>query len=494
MKKLITLYSLVFVAVNYSAQTLPTTENYVYSKTCLDADCVKKAETVQYFDGLGRAKQVVNVKASPQGKDIVTHVEYDGFGRQTKDFLPVPQAGTNNGAIYASPLANASATYGSEKIYSEKILESSPLDRIQQQIQVGTDWATHPVAFGYDTNTASEVKKYTSTTTWSNGATNSVLTTTGNYGANQLYKNTVTDEDGNVSIEFKNGEGQTLLLRKVLNPTQNADTYYVFNEYNQLAFVVPPLAAAKATLTLADIDNLCYQYRYDGRNRLVEKKLPGKGWEYMVYDKADRIAATKDVQNLWIFTKYDQFNRVVYTGLADLGNSRSAVQTALNNAAINNETRGGSFSNSNMQVEYTNAAYPTSISKLLSINYYDTYPTLPSSVSYPSYIINSSQTTLGQDAQSSTISTKSLPTASYVNNIEDDNWTKNYTWYDTKGRPIGSHSINHLGGFTETKSELDFAGVIKKSITTHSRVSTNAEVTIEENFTYDAQNRLTNTK
>ena len=53
------------------------------------------------------------------------------------------------------------------------------------------------------------------------------------------------------------------------------DTYYVYNEYNQLAFVIPPLAIHKgvdATL----LNELAYQYRYDGQNRLVEKKLPGK--------------------------------------------------------------------------------------------------------------------------------------------------------------------------------------------------------------------------
>ncbi|WP_164975895.1 DUF6443 domain-containing protein, partial [Chryseobacterium sp. CH25] len=68
---------------------------------------------------------VVNVKASPQGKDVVTHIEYDPFGRQVKDYLPVPQSGTLNGAIVPNPLGNAINTpYGSEKIYSEKILEN----------------------------------------------------------------------------------------------------------------------------------------------------------------------------------------------------------------------------------------------------------------------------------------------------------------------------------------------------------------------------------
>ncbi|WP_185147098.1 DUF6443 domain-containing protein, partial [Chryseobacterium sp. CH25] len=75
-----------------NAQLTPT-ENYIQSKSYLDyngSTASKTSETVQYFDGLGRPKQVVNVKASPQGKDVVTHIEYDPFGRQVKDYLPVP--------------------------------------------------------------------------------------------------------------------------------------------------------------------------------------------------------------------------------------------------------------------------------------------------------------------------------------------------------------------------------------------------------------------
>ncbi|REC70577.1 RHS repeat-associated core domain-containing protein, partial [Chryseobacterium elymi] len=92
----------------------------------------------------------------------------------------------------------------------------------------------------------------------------------------------------------------------------------------------------------------------------------------------------------------------------------------------------------------------------------------------------------------STVSTKGLPTASYIKNTEasDYGWTKNYTYYDTKGRAIGSHSINHLGGYTKTESKLDFAGVPQTVITRHKRLNTDTERVITENFTYDHQNRL----
>ena len=55
--------------------TISSNENYIQSKTYLDyngTSPTKSSETVQYFDGLGRAKQIVNVTVSPLGRDVVT--------------------------------------------------------------------------------------------------------------------------------------------------------------------------------------------------------------------------------------------------------------------------------------------------------------------------------------------------------------------------------------------------------------------------------------
>lgn len=505
MKKHIIPIGFLCIAVNSFAQTVPSSEeNYVYTKTYLSkpGDPIQKPvmEIIQYFDGLGRPKQILNVKASPSGNDVVTKIEYDPFGRQTKDYLPVSQQGSSNGAIYGNPLENVTSTpYGTEKIYSERVLEASPLDRIQQQVQVGNAWSNKPVAFGYETNTATEVKKFVTTTTWPNNATSSVLTQSGNYGAAQLYKNTVTDEDLNTTTEFKNGEGQTILVRKN-DGTKDSDTYYVYNEYNQLAFVISPEAAVKTSLTQTDLDELCYQYRYDGRNRLVEKKIPGKGlnpntgvwnWELMVYDNQDRLVMTQDANLLasgqWLFTKYDKFGRVAYTGITTDSSSRNSLQTTFNGKGSNNVERTiTNFAQPGLLVYYDNDEkknFPNTITKLLSVNYFDTYPTGTPAI--PSTIL-----TQAVMPQTGSLSTKSLPTASYVSNVETNVWTKNYIWYDTKGRTIGTHSINHLGGYTKTESLLDFAGVPQKMNTYHKRRNADTELVIQEEFGYDNQNRL----
>ena len=481
-----------FVVGFSHAQTLnlSTNENYVYSKTYLTDPTLsnpKTLETVQYLDGLGRAKQIVNIKASPLQRDVVSHFVYDQYGRQALDYLPVPQGGTANGAILTNPLGNATQNdiYGSEIIFSKKEFENSPLDRVLEQKQVGQAWSDKPVKFYYDANTDGDVKKYTATFNYSNFESSIILSTSG-YGANQLYKNTVTDEDGNKTIEFKNGQGQTILVRKVLTPTENADTYYVYNDFNQLAFVIPPLASI-ATLNETTLNNLCYQYKYDSRNRLVEKKLPGKGWEYMVYDKADRLIMTQDAnlrqQGKWLITKYDQFGRVAYTGII-AGDTRVNMQSQAGPLIIAESRSNTGFTKNGMQIYYSNGLF-VDIETVLSINYYDTYP--PNTPSFTPTVINLSLLT---DDLSLSINTKSLPLASYVKNIEDDNWTKNYTWYDQKGRAIGSHCINHLGGYTKTESELDFSGAPKMVITRHKRLDSDTEKVITENFTYDHQNRL----
>ncbi|KAA2222935.1 DUF6443 domain-containing protein [Chryseobacterium sediminis] len=488
MKKLIIPIGILIIGT--AQAQLTNTENYVYSKTYLSDPTlpnIKSTETVQYFDGLGRAKQIVNVKASPLGKDVVIPIKYDQFGRQVQDYLPVPQGGTLNGGIITDPLANVSSTpYGSEKIYSEKIIENSPLDRVLAQKQVGTAWDNKPVQFEYDANADGEVKRYTATFDYNNFTSQLILS--GSYGTGQLYKNTVTDEDGNVTIEFKNGQGQVILVRKVISATESANTYYVFNDYDQLAFVIPPKASLEADPNTV-LNDLCYQYKYDGRNRLIEKKLPGKGWEYMIYNNADQLVMSQDAllrtKGQWLVTKYDQFGRVVFTAITNNNSTRQSLQTTITGAAYTFEIRSaGSFTVSGMPIYYTNRALPGSLAQVLSVNYYDTYPAGSSAVT------NVFAQPLLTDNPANEQTTKGLLTASYIKNIEDDKWTRNFIWYDTKGRNIGSRSNNHLGGYTVVNNKLDFAGVILQTNTYHKRLAADPEKAIVEKFTYDPQNRL----
>jgi hypothetical protein len=81
-------------------------------------------------------------------------------------------------------------------------------------------------------------------------------------------------------------------------------------------------------------------------------------------------------------------------------------------------------------VYYTNA-FLSGFTTLLTVNYYDTYPRdtreFPPAKIVDQFVINSDKD------QNGGVSTQGLATASYVKNIEDDNWTKTYFYYNTKG-------------------------------------------------------------
>jgi len=488
----------------FSYGQLSPTENYIYSKTYLSDPTLpnsRTSETVEYIDGLGRTKQIVNVKATPHGMDVVNHIEYDQAGRQAKNYLPIPQTGTQNGGFYGSPLSTVTQTpYGSEKIFSEQNFENSPLNRVKQQFNVGNEWSSKPVNFTYDTNIANEVRKITTLSLFNDlgEEISSHLVKGSFYGVGTLYKFITSDEDNQQTITFVDKYGKTILVRKVLNSTTNADTYYIYNTQKQLIFVIPPEASkeiallpGKPQLTAIPeelINKYFYQYKYDEKNRLIEKKIPGKGWEFMVYDKADRLIMTQDAnlfqQSKWLITKYDQFGRVIYTGII-AGGTRESMQNQAGNSVITEARNSSGFTRNGMQIYYSNG-YFLDIETVLSVNYYDTYPV--GSPAIPTQILG--QNILHENAQLYSISTKTLPVASYVKNIEDDNWTKSYSWYDTKGRPVASHSVNHLGGYTKTESELDFSGTPLRVITKHKRLDSDTEKVITETFSYDNQNRL----
>ncbi len=510
-------------SLNIGSTNTSLAENFIYTRSYLvpvntSNSYAPQIQSISYFDGLGRPKQNIAIKSTPGKNDVVTKIEYDAFGRSEKDFLPMPQQGSSNSSYYGSVSESVGASlYGAGPYYSKKDIENSPLDRINATTAPG-EWSTNgkKIHFDYQTNGLNEVLNFiTNTPTPSTGqlirSTLSLIPSF-YYLPGTLYKNQVTDEDDNISYEYKNGRGQVILVRKMLTSSNPVDTYYIYNEYDQLAFVLPPLASDAVKNNLSGIDlssdgntlaELSYQYRYDARGRLAEKKLPGKGlnpetgewnWDLMVYDNQDRLVMTQDANlkklNQWLFTKYDQFGRVAYTGITSESRSRSDIQITLNDKGSNNVTRtSSSFAQPGLLVYYDNDAtknYPNTITKLLSVNYYDTYPADKPNLT----TLNFTQSFITDTAQSSSISTKSLPVASYLNNIEMNSWTKTFSYYDDKGRGLANYSKNYLGGYTKTETFLDFIGTPQKTIKKHKRKSLDAEVQITERFTYDHQNRI----
>ncbi|WP_404985317.1 DUF6443 domain-containing protein [Chryseobacterium sp. M5] len=525
MKKILTLIYLLMVAVLYS-QSLTPSENYIYSRTYLEPVTTAQpgaaqVQGVKYFDGLGRATQSISIKSSPTGKDIVVPSLYDtATGRKTKDYLPQP-VDSQNGAYLPNVGENSvNAYYGVPNAYSEVSYEPSPLGRIEKKAAPGADWqitGSHTQRTEQTTNSAGEVRKITATSTWNpatqisdvalDAVSDNAYTTNGFYNVNILVKTIAWDEENHEVQSFTDPAGKQILIRKINQKTngttENIDTYYVYDDFENLAFVIPPKAATATSIAQLNtkLDVLCYQYKYDKYNRLAEKKLPGKGWEYVVYDKQNRPVLTQDA-NLrattnnfakrgWMFTKYDAFGRVLYTGFFESTGTRVAMQTAVNNIsanALNNETVTTTpFTQGSMTIYYTKNAFPTGSMTVLSVNYYDEYPT--GAPAQPNLVQNqttmkSAPTAFAANGFSSVRSTKTMPTGSYTRNIENDSWSSAFIWYDTMGRAVGTYGKNHLGGFTSTESALDFSGKLKESYTYHSRNTASAQVTIKDRYVY----------
>lgn len=227
--------------------------------------------------------------------------------------------------------------------------------------------AGHTQKVDYGTNVASEVRLWTVT---ANGATGTTF-----YQPGTLYKTVSKDEnhravtDGKLGTveEFKDLEGRVVLKKTYNDAGLALYTYYVYDDFGNLRYVLPPGVNETglntfSSFTEADdmFKKMIYGYHYDGRNRVVEKKIPSKDLEYLVYNKLDQLVLSQDglqrATGKWLFTKYDAFGRLVMTGLYTNASSRVVLDTAVNNQAVLWETRVTTGEG------YNNASFPQTFS------------------------------------------------------------------------------------------------------------------------------------
>jgi len=264
-------------------------------------------------------------------------------------------------------------------------------DRATQVAAPGKDWSldfshTIKMEYGFNKEITDAVKRYDVAISGSGVIT---LTANGVYTDNLLTKTITKDENwqpngqyatDHTTEEFKNKSGQ-VLLKRTYNGAQTLDTYYIYDDYGNLTFVLPPMANTQPDINANNtIEKYCYQYKYDHRNRLIEKRIPGKGWEYIVYDKLDRPILTQDVNlrgsNTWLFTKYDALGRVVYTG--KYTDNTNTTRMSLQNVVSSNTNLYERKTTTNTQIGdsyvfYSNDAFPATGLEVLTVNYYDNY-------------------------------------------------------------------------------------------------------------------------
>ncbi|WP_316834923.1 DUF6443 domain-containing protein [Pedobacter nutrimenti] len=521
MKKIFVFFLLLLFNKVLQAQTPSADQNYIIETTLrtpgkttesqlIGLPVAQANRSIKYFDGLGRPLQIVDWQATPTLRDLVTPIAYDAFGREEKKYLPYsgivalsngsykPNALNEQAAFYTDPTNTSGwnapgVTLIPGTAFSKTVFEASPLNRIQEQGFPGSTWqpvpgssSGHTVKKDYGTN-ASDVKLWKINT---NGASS-----TGNYLPAKLYRTTSKDENcvsgktGTID-EYKDFEDHVVLKRIWENETKSLSTYYLYDDLGNLSYVLPP-ALNENGLNInsfaendVNFNNYIYAYHYDGRQRLIEKKIPGKGWEEMVYDKLDRLVLSRDAvqaaANKWLFTKYDTLGRAIITGIMSSVGTRISWQTLFNAASKNCELRDST--NTNVTgTGYTNVALPAHANVLsyYTLNYYDDYAFYRNTFGGPT------------GTQSTGIAVKSLLTGSKVNILGTTTMLLTTNYYDSFGRVIQTKSTNHLGGTDVTDLAYNFPGQITSNTRTHTVGST--VTTIYTAYDYDHMGRKTKT-
>lgn len=221
-----------------------------------------------------------------------------------------------------------------------------------------------------------------------------------------------------------------------------------------------------------------------------------------MYDKLDRVVATGPAFSPfsdsavgavgWMITKYDVFNRSVYTGWEASTTVTSAGRFSKQNDMNALTTISESKTTTTTTIDaltgiayYTNDVEPK-IFKLLTVNYYDdyTFQSFTPAIDYTAPVAYNN----------TTLKPKGLPTGSWVRvltTLAATEGESSYILYDAKARPIKTFSANYLGGYTQTDSNLDtFSGRLNFTETRHKRSNTDTEILVKEVFTYTNQDRL----
>lgn len=475
----------------------------------------QRNESTTYYDGLGRPIESVSMQGSPSSKDVVTPKQYDIYGREGKQYLPYVSLETN-GSYKPDPLGTSTYTSSPHylyyqngladkvtddtKPYAETVFESSPLSRPLKSYGPGVAWNNAPtvdkyVQSQYFTNVHGSSAGQEQLIHWViDGSGNPVRNSTnsGYYPSNELSIKSTKDEQGNELREYTDKEGRMILRKHQLHtsaPTLNdrdhwTQIYYVYDVMGRLRYVLQPelvytlAASSSVNPTSTQLAALSFQYNFDTRGRMATKTLPGAGVVYMVYDDRDRLVLSQDgnqrALNQWTFTKYDELNRPVMTGIKDTtaGISREVMQTTVNTfydkVSPTSTGRWGESRGSAVH-GYTNKSYPLVIDpqKYLTVTYFDDYKWRKGLYDSTRLLYEPGELSGEQPATSSQL-VKGLKTGSKVKLLNGSSmWLCSVHFFDDQGRLIQTVSDNIKGGTDRVTNVLDFVGKVMKTKTTH---------------------------
>ncbi len=479
--------------------------------TMLAFDRTKVSATTQYLDDLGMPVQTMDKQASPAGKDMVMHQEYDVYGRVVKEYLPLStnsldidvdgyrkNARLEQYNFYRNGTADVPVT---GVPFSEKQFEASPVNRVLKQATPGETWKMGSgretkVEYRANSSIDGSIRNFTISDA-------GVLVENAAHGMRELMLTDTRDENDNALREYKDKEGRLLLRRVKGDGSTWHNTYYVYDMLGNQRYVLSPefirivtatFSSANSTHTTA-LTNFAYQYKFDERQRQIEKYLPGQsGWTYIIYDKLDRVVLTQDAvqrpNNKWSFIKYDALSRPVLSGETTVTTAYALLRTSV-------AAQAGNESKDAVTNDYSlNGGLPTVLAaEVFTKTFYDNYalPSQADTTGVRRYIKEISLAGIGTgspDRKDINTRVNGQVTATLVRNLDTNAWLETVTYYDSRLRPrqVFSRNVRNTLDRASMAYENAISPQVLKTVLRHNVDAAN-EVLVQERVDYDAFDR-----
>ena len=458
--------------------------NWIKTRTAI-SETGTTITDITYYNGLGLPSQTTNVRASVNGYNIVMPIVYDALLRSDATaYLPFEATYSDETELPNSTAISDQQTFYEERYghdyqrsFTEKVYEASPLGRVRKQALPGymKDYEVLYTEFDYRTNDTDEVR-------WLAVGVDGELVCEGCHDAGTLSCTVTTDPDGHVVQSFTDGLERTLLSR-TFDDDEPIDTYFVYDDYGRLRWVITPegsyLLSDSLTVPVDDdfAEKYCYVYTYNDRGLMVEKRMPGREAESMFYDKNDRLVMSQDgnlrAKKQWIVYLYDAFGRIEKQLLGTKPDSTDGPIWAFENNPL--------F----LYMTFTND--PTV--PLLRSCTYDSYPSEVQAAGLDFQPIEGLTATDGEslhyDNATGSLTYEKL---AVLANDTITGYHQRAYYYDYKGRLIQTVERDTEDGILCTSQRYDFVGNLIAQRESYTRAGKTDD--IDRTFTYDDRGRL----
>ena len=254
----------------------------------------------------------------------------------------------------------------------------------------------------------------------------------GFYTLGSLSREVVINEDSLISEVYKDFLDRTILERSITADSLY-DTYYVYNERNQLSFVLTPEFQKSGFK-----EKFGYEYRYDEHGQMVKRMRPQCEEERFFYDSEGRVVYTEDAVERYKFFFYDNLGRQVIKGSCGNFNYHHYENV------IMQTQEDGLFGTGYLYTQ----PWALTHASLDEVSFYDNYLFLTRSIATASP--NYSSLT-----NSNAVNAKGLLTGNAVR-TSSGNILLTVYYYDEKGRVTDKRETLLGGGFKRTLTTYSF--------------------------------------